>query len=134
MFLTSLKWSTIFDGTNTYPCSDYLWVGVFYWLTSAVPMQLARETLDNIVITLQPKDREIIQFHIKKWQNEGQTIPQLSRLIGVSKSTIYESLSRGSIRLETLAALQRAFRVQLIPEKHVETMVSNIRKQMTSSF
>ena len=97
-------------------------------------MQLARETLDNIVRTLQPKDREIIQFHIKKWQNEGQTIPQLSRLIGVSKSTIYESLSRGSIRLETLAALQRAFRVQLIPEKHVETMVSNIRKQMTSSF
>ena len=116
------------------PCSDSVWVGVFYWLTSAVPMQLARETLDNIVLTLQPQDREKIQFHIKKWQMEGQTIPQLSRLIGISKSTIYESISRGTIRLGTLASLQRALRVQIIPEKQVETIVGNIRKQMTSSF
>jgi hypothetical protein len=65
---------------------------------------------------------------------EGQTIPQLSRLIGISKSTIYESISRGTIRLGTLASLQRALRVQIIPEKQVETIVSNIRKQMTSSF
>lgn len=91
------------------------------------------QNISNIVVGLNPAERDKIKYHVQKWQDSGKSINKLAKIAGVGRQQMYKMITRHRYRLCVLANLQLAFNTELVDDEQLEQMLNPVRDTIAAT-